>query len=73
MNAQEIPDAASHGEICEIFPDVFFVTGEMSITGRPMSFSRNMTIIRTGHCLTLINSVKLSEHGLAQLQQLGSD
>lgn len=63
-----------HGDILQVFDDVFFVTG----TTRPKfmdldwQFSRNMTIVRDAGNLTLINSVRLEEAGLAALDALGS-
>ena len=72
MADREFPPAMRHGDIREIFPDIFFVTGTMRIAGKPMAFSRNMTIVRENGSLTLINSVRLDEHGLRALEQLGS-
>ena len=67
------PDAMKHGDIEELFPDVFFVTGSVTMSGRlPLRFSRNMTIVRQGDDLTLINTVRLGPAGLAKLEQLGS-
>ena len=62
-----------HGKVHEIFPDVFFVTGTNKIhhDGTDIQTSRNMTIVRNGSELTLINSVRLSPEGLGQLDQLG--
>jgi hypothetical protein len=71
MDHREFPAALPHGEIGQVFPDIFFVTGTMTISGKPMSFSRNMTIVRQGDELTLINSVRLSEQGLKALENLG--
>lgn len=70
------PEALPHGPIEEVFPDVFFVTGEMRTTfpefpGVPWVFNRNMTIVREGTSLTLINSVRLDAQGLAALDALG--
>ncbi len=62
-----------HGELEEIFPDIYFVTG----TTRPIyqgvewQFSRNMTVVRDGAALTLINTVRLDDAGLAALDRLG--
>lgn len=36
-----------------------------------MSFSRNMTILRQGNDITLVNSVRLDEDGLSDLDKLG--
>ena len=62
-----------HGEIREIFTDVFFVTGTVKPTfnDTPFQFSRNMTIVRDGGELTLINTVRLDDAGLAKLDSLG--
>lgn len=64
------PKALKHGAIRELFPDVFFVTGCMNMAPL-MSFSRNMTIVREGERLVLINSVRLGDAGLAELDALG--
>ena len=62
-----------HGELEEVFDDVFFVTG----TSRPLfegqrwQFSRNMTVVRHGGSLTLINAIRLDDAGLARLEALG--
>ncbi len=69
----KFPRAGEHGEIAELFSDVFFVTGTVDMKGPlPMRFSRNMTILRQGEELILINSVRLNEAGLAELDQLGN-
>ena len=65
--------AMPHGPIEEVFPDVFFVTGTMrnEFFGSMWQFSRNMTVVREGGELTIINSVRLDEEGLAALEALG--
>lgn len=66
--------ALPHGPINEVLPDVFFVTGTRKgeFLGANWHFSRNMTILRHGNELAIINSVRLTEEGLAQLESLGS-
>jgi hypothetical protein len=66
-------EAFPHGAIDEVFPDVFFVTGAMKAEffGSPWQFGRNMTVVREGGELTLINSVRLDDAGLKQLESLG--
>jgi len=66
-------EAMSHGSIEEVFPDVFFVTGTMrnEFFGSMWQFSRNMTIVRENGQLTLINTVRLDDAGLAALDGLG--
>ncbi len=72
MTKQEFPAALDHSEIAEVFPDIFFVTGSVAMPGRmPMRISRNMTILREDGDLTLVNSVRLTEDGLAALERLG--
>jgi hypothetical protein len=63
-----------HGEIREIFKDVFFVTGTNKThhEGVEIQTSRNMVIIRSGSELTLINTVRLDNEGLRKLDFLGS-
>jgi hypothetical protein len=64
------PQATPHGEIQQIFDDVFFVTG--SVVMLPgMQVSRNMIILREHGALTLISPLRLSSDGMAQLDQLG--
>jgi hypothetical protein len=69
----KLPPALPHGKIEEVFPDVFFVTGTMKteLMGAHWHFSRNMTVVRDGDALTLVNSVRLDDAGLAQLEALG--
>lgn len=63
-----------HGDIHEIFKDVFFVTGTNKVhhEGSDIQTSRNMTIIRNGSELTLINTVRLNTEGLKKLDFLGN-
>ncbi|MDX1811521.1 MAG: hypothetical protein R3240_06210 [Gammaproteobacteria bacterium] len=66
-------DAMPHGTIEEVFPDVFFVTGTMcnEFFGSDWCFGRNMTVVRENGNLTIINSVRLNDEGLAALDALG--
>jgi hypothetical protein len=67
------PEQLPHGEIQEIFPDVFFVKGQSKFEaqGTVIQFTRAMTIIRDSGRLTLVNSVRLGEEGLEALDRLG--
>jgi len=67
------PGALAHGAIEEVFQDVFFVTGAMEtvLMDLDWQFSRNMTIVRDGERLILINSIRLSDEGLNELDNLG--
>ena len=69
----QFPPALSHGSIEEIFADVFFVSGAMEtvLQDRDWKFSRNMTVVRDGERLIIVNSVRLGEQGLAELDGLG--
>lgn len=67
------PAAMPHGKIQEVFKDVFFVSGTMKgeFFGSMWQFSRNMTIVRDGGKLTIMNSVRLNDEGLEALDRLG--
>jgi hypothetical protein len=69
----KMPPALPHGQLEEVFPDVFFVTGMMKtvLTNAHWQFSRSMTVVREGNALTLINAIRLDDAGLAQLEALG--
>lgn len=71
--AIQFTPAWPHGDIHEIFPDIFFVTGtnKVQYEGANIQTSRNMIIIRNGSELTLVNTVRLNEEGLKKLDQLG--
>jgi hypothetical protein len=72
MTARTHPAASPHGQLAEVFPDVFFVTGTMGMPGPlPVRFSRNMVVVRDGQRLVIVNSVRLSEEGHRQLDRLG--
>lgn len=66
----EFLPAMPHGPVTELFPDVFMVTGGFRF-GPAFSITRNMTIVRQGKSLTVINSVRLSPEGEAELEKLG--
>lgn len=62
-----------HGEIKEIFPDLFFVMGTNVTTHEAVELqhSCNMVVVKHGNELTLINTVRLDDKGLAALDCLG--
>jgi hypothetical protein len=66
----EFPPATPHGEIQEVFPGVFHVTGSVDMVPG-MRINRAMTILRDGDALTLISPIRLSQEGLAALDALG--
>ncbi|PHS05729.1 MAG: hypothetical protein COA78_15065 [Blastopirellula sp.] len=69
----DFPPQLPHGEFREIFSDVFFLKGQIRIEADPVSeFSRNMVVIRDHRSLTLVNTIRLDEAGLAALDALGT-
>jgi hypothetical protein len=73
LQSLQFTPAWPHGNICQIFQDVFFVTGTNKIhhEGIDIQTSRNMTIVRSGSELTLINTVRLNDEALQKLDALG--
>ena len=66
------PPAQKHGELRELLPGLHFVTGTVAMPGPvPVRFSRNMTVVKQGERLVLVNSVRLDDAGLAALDKLG--
>lgn len=66
------PPALPHGPLNEVLPGIFFVKGTLRMSGfLPVAFSRNMTVIKEGERLVIVNSVRLDDAGLAQLDALG--
>lgn len=66
------PPALPHSDLREVFPDVFFLTGSIALPGPlPVRFSRNMVVVRQADRLVIVNSVRLTESGLAALDALG--
>lgn len=70
MTQHAYSPAYPHDPIKEIFPDIYWVQGSIRL-GFGLRMNRNMVIIRQNHELTLINAVRLTAQGLAQLDQLG--
>lgn len=68
------PEAMPHGEFEELFPDLFFIGGTMrgEFFGDMWQFGRNMFVVREGDDLTIFNSVRLDDEGLAKLDSLGT-
>jgi hypothetical protein len=66
------PPAPRHGALTEVLPDLFVVSGGMKMpTALPVRFSRNMQVVREGERLVLVNTVRLDDAGLAELDKLG--
>jgi hypothetical protein len=64
------PPQPPFSAIQEPFKDVFFVTGGFRF-GPGIGITRNMTVVREGGALTVINSVRLDADGEAALDKLG--
>lgn len=64
------PPVYRHGSIEQVFDDVWHVTGEFPM-GPGIRVPRNMTILRDGARLVLVNAVRLSAEGEAALDRLG--
>lgn len=62
-----------HGPLQAAFPDVFFVVGTNKThhAGVDLQTSRTMVVVRAGEALTLINTVRLDDAGLRELDALG--
>jgi hypothetical protein len=62
-----------HGELQVAFPDVFFIfgTNKTRHAGVEIQTSRTMVVVREGDGLTLLNTVRLTEPGLRELEALG--
>lgn len=64
----------AHGPIVKVFDNIWFVKGAVKMPMfMPMKISRSMTILKDTDSgeLTLVNSMRLSEAGLAELEKLG--
>jgi hypothetical protein len=71
-NDRPHPAARKHGDLAEVLPGLFFVTGTIQMPGPlPVRFSRNMSVVRRGDRLVVVNSVRLDDAGLAALDKLG--
>jgi len=68
----EFPAVFPHGDLQEVFENIYLVTGSLRMKGKvPFSFSRNMTVLRQGDELILVNSLRLDESTLDKLDALG--
>jgi hypothetical protein len=66
----DFPPPLPHDPIRELFPDVYVVRSRFRVG--PMAWiPRNMIIVREGDALTLVNAVRLSKEGEAELEKLG--
>lgn len=64
--------ASPHGKLEELFDGIWFVRGGIKMPMRiPMKISRSMAVVRGTDGLTIFNSIRLSDTGLAELESLG--
>jgi hypothetical protein len=69
----EYSPAWPHGALQPAFSEVFFVVGTNRThhAGLDIQTSRTMTVVREDGALTLLNTVRLDDDGLAALDRLG--
>ena len=66
-----MPPAMPHGPLREIAPDLYLAPSTFDLAPL-MRISRNMVVVRSGEDITLINPVRLSPQGEAELEALGT-
>src|SRR5690242_9886092 len=69
----EYSPAWPHSALQTAFPDVYFVVGTNKTrhAGMDLQTSRTMVVLRDDDVLTLVNTVRLTEQGLGELEKLG--
>ena len=70
VSPADYPPPTPHDPPEEVFPGIFLVRGSYAATSW-MRFNRNMTVVKHGDELTLINSVRLMPEAERQLEALG--
>lgn len=73
MRMNEMTPAWPHGPLSQVFRNIYTVRGTniTNFEGVELQFSRNMIVINRKSELTLINTVRLYENGLNELDTLG--
>lgn len=65
--------ASPHGRFEKLFDGIWFVRGGVKMPMRmPMRIGRSMTVVRCDDGLAIINSMRLSDEGLRELDALGT-
>lgn len=64
------PPALPHGPLTEVADGVYYVRGRFRM-GPGMMVSRTMAVVRAGDDVTVVNAVRLSPEGEAELERLG--
>jgi hypothetical protein len=67
----EHPPAMPHGPVRELFPGVWFAPSTVRMRWPPLTFSRNMVVVRGERGLVALNPVRLTEAGEATLLREG--
>lgn len=74
ISTMKLMPAQAHGSILKLFDNIWFVQGTVKMPMiMPMKISRSMTIIKDEETddLILVNSMRLSDAGLAEFEKLG--
>ena len=71
FDASQYPLALPHEPLREVAPDLYLAPGTFDMAPL-MRISRNMVIVRHGGDLTLINPIRLSPQGEAEVEALGT-
>jgi hypothetical protein len=67
----DFPSAMPHGDLEELFPDVFWMQGTVRI-GPGIVINRNMLILRHGGELSIINAIRPTANNLGAIEALGA-
>lgn len=71
FDASQYPLALPHEPLREVGPDLFLAPGTFDVAPL-MRVSRNMVVVRHGGDLTLVDPIRLSPQGEADLEALGT-
>jgi hypothetical protein len=71
MAVAEHPSPLPHAPVRTLFPGVWFAPSTISMRWPPITFSRNMVVVRGERGLVLLNPVRLSEDAEATLVREG--
>lgn len=74
MSTETYSPAWPHGELTPFLAELWYVMGTNRVhhAGADLQTSRTMLVVRDGARLTLVNTVRLDDDGLRQLEALGT-
>lgn len=74
MSTETYSPAWPHGELTPFLSELWYVMGTNRVhhAGANLQTSRTMLVVRDGARLTLVNTVRLDDDGLRQLEALGA-